>query len=66
MASITMFAPPMTMATTQLTREAARAVVARVRFEGSRAADAPRMNWVVVTDKNGRRRLRMNWAADQS
>ena len=24
-----------------------------------------RMNWVVVTDKNGSRRLRMQWTADE-
>jgi hypothetical protein len=66
MASITMFAPSMAMATTQLTREAVRAVFAPVRFESSRAPHAPRMNWVVVTDENGRRRLRMNWTADES
>ena len=25
-----------------------------------------RMNWVVVTDENGKRQLRMHWVADES
>ncbi|MGA7402659.1 MAG: hypothetical protein WCC99_01790 [Candidatus Sulfotelmatobacter sp.] len=62
MASITLFASPVAMATTQLARV--------IRYEVSapgQAAPAPerqplRMNWVVVTDKDGSRRLRMQWA----
>jgi hypothetical protein len=66
MACITTIAPPMTMATTQFTRETARKAFAPVEFDYSSTPQSPRMNWVVVTDSNGSRRLRMNWMADGS
>jgi hypothetical protein len=64
MACITLLTPSMAMATTQLART--------VRYEGSapwqeqHTERTPlRMNWVVVTDKNGSRSLRMQWEADR-
>ena len=62
MACITLLPQPMAMATTQLTRV--------IRYENSapwRSELNPerslRMNWVVVTDSNGSRGLRMQWLA---
>lgn len=60
MACITLFAQPMAMATTQLVR---------VHHEDAtlwqvepKAEQKPlRMSWVVVTDENGKRQLRMHW-----
>jgi len=50
-----------TMATTQLMR-AVCYEVCWMRAEQDRvAAKAPRMNWVVVTDKNQNRRMQMRW-----
>ena len=61
MACMTIFAPAMAMATTQLARV--------IRYEApdawfsEQSADrrSLRMNWVVVTDDNGGRRLRAQW-----
>ena len=66
MACITMLAPPMAMATTQLLRETARQVFAPIHFEQNCERRIPRMNWVVVTDGGGSGRLSMNWTADTS
>ena len=62
MACITMIAP-MAMATTQLARV--------VRYEETQVPQETRvertplrMSWVVATDSNGKRTLRMCWAAD--
>ena len=66
MACITMLAPPVTMATTQLRQGIVREVFAPIHFERNREQHSPRMNWVVVTDNDGSRRLRMNWTADGS
>jgi len=65
MACITIFAQPTAMATTQ--------VVRRICFENSptelteRIVERPQlsMNWVVVTDENGKRQLRMKWRASR-
>ena len=55
-----------TMATTELTR-AARCEVYWPRPAKQEAEQrALRMNWVVVTDGNGQRQLRMCWRADAS
>jgi len=59
---MTLFAQPMAMATTQLVR----AVQPEDTFSWleSKAEQQPlRMNWVVVTDENGKRKLRMHWVA---
>jgi len=67
MACITLFAPPLTMATTQLARVAHCEVV-----HSENASTLPpesnmnslRMNWVVVTGSDGHSHLRMRWASD--
>jgi hypothetical protein len=61
-ACVTLFAQPLAMATTQL--------VSAIRYEDARswqvepkAAHTPlRMSWVVVTDGNGKRQLRVRGA----
>jgi hypothetical protein len=70
MACITVFAPTMTMATTQFERvishEAADRRTSGQTFELSRERSL-RMNWVVVTGENGSRLLRAQWLpADES
>ena len=60
MGCITLTALPATMPTTELTR----AVIHEVSTPWlPQHADCKpvRMNWVVVTDKNGKRFLRMHW-----
>jgi len=60
-ACMTIFAQPTAMATTQLAR--------RICFQDSPAelieqiVERPQlsMNWVVVTEENGKRQLRMRW-----
>jgi hypothetical protein len=66
MACITMLATPMAMATSQLKRKIAREVFAPIHFERKTEQRSPRMNWVVVTDNNGSRHLRMKWTAKGS
>jgi hypothetical protein len=60
---ITLFLPPMTMATTQL----ASAIQDEENFSSAVEPKAERkslrMSWVVVTDECGRRQLRMHWVA---
>ncbi len=63
MACMTLLAQPMAMATTQLEHVIRYEVSAP--WQGQNAERQPlRMNWVVVTGKNGRRVLHMQWAAD--
>ena len=62
MSCLTLFAEPMAMATTQLVRihheDAALGQVER------KAEHTPlHMSWVVVTEQNGKRQLRMHWVA---
>jgi len=59
MCCITCIAPTITMATTQLMREVRRETCCIQASE--RNVHAPRMNWVVVTDENQNRRMRMQW-----
>jgi hypothetical protein len=66
MACITIFAPPMAMATTQLEHRTAREVFTPTHFERNLEQRHPRMNWVVVTGNNGSRHLRMRWTAEGS
>lgn len=66
MACITMLAPPMAMATTQLKHRTAHEVFAPIHFHPNLEQRSPRMNWVVVTDNNGSRHLRMQWTAEGS
>jgi len=60
MTCMTAFAEAMAMPTTQLTRA--------IQYEGAaswqlgrNAEHTPRMSWVVVTDNDGRRQLRIQW-----
>ena len=62
MACITL-APAMAMATTQLTRATGYEVSAPWQHEQHMERQPLRMNWVVVTDNNGSRSLRMQWIA---
>ena len=59
----TLFAIPIAMATTQL-ESAIHHEDAPSRQMEPRAEHKPlRMSWVVVTDENGKRQLRMHWVA---
>jgi hypothetical protein len=62
MSCMTLFALP-TMATTQLTKATCRETseVLPVSFVSERKQPLS-MSWVVVTDENGKRQLRMSWA----
>ena len=62
MACITLLAPSVAMATTQFTH-AIQYEVAAPWQEQNTERQPLRMNWVVVTDKNGSRSLRMRWTA---
>lgn len=63
MCCITLTAMEATMATTQLTREFSQET--RTSWLPRQTAERMhlRMNWVVVTDKNGNRQLRAVWKA---
>jgi hypothetical protein len=59
MCTITLIAPTITMATTQLMQEVRRETC---RVQASeRKICAPRMNWVVVTEDKQNRRMKMRW-----
>jgi len=62
MSCMTLFEKPMAMATTRLVRvHHEDAPLWQVERE---AEHKPlRMSWVVVTDENGKRQLRMHWVA---
>ena len=62
MTYMTAFAKAMAMPTTQLTRVIQYEDGAFWQLESSAERKSPRMSWVVVTDKNGRRQLRIQWA----
>jgi hypothetical protein len=61
MACMTLLAAPVAMATTQLARVSGYEVSAPWLGENT-DRQSLRMNWVVVTGKNDRRVLRMQWA----
>jgi hypothetical protein len=63
MACMTLMAQPLAMATTQLAR-VIRYEVSVPQQEQNSGRQPLRMNWVVVTGKNGSRELRMQWVAD--
>ena len=65
MACITFIAPLMAMATTQLARETHYQDALVCQVEGNLERNSLRMSWVVVTDENGNRRLRMQWASGE-
>ena len=61
MACITFIAPLMAMATTQLARETHYQDGPVWHADRNLEGNSLRMSWVVVTDENGNRRLRMQW-----
>jgi len=61
MACMTLFAPPLAMATTQLTHAIPCESAAPWQFQENSDRNTLRMSWVVVTDGSGARRLRMQW-----
>jgi hypothetical protein len=63
MACITFIAPLVAMATTQLAREIRYQDASIWQAEGNLEHNSLRMSWVVVTEENGNRQLRMQWAA---
>ena len=63
MSCMTLFAQPIAMATMQLA-SAIHYENATLRQVEPKAEHKPlRMSWVVVTDENGKRQLRMRWVA---
>jgi hypothetical protein len=63
MTCVTLFVQPMAMATTQLARVIHHEDVCSWQVEQKAEFKSLRMSWVVVTDENGERRLRMQWVA---
>ena len=64
MSCVTLTAFDASMATTQLTCAARYKVVWPSQQSQSLQQRHPSLNWVVVTDENGTRRLRMQWNMD--
>lgn len=62
MACMTLFAPPMAMTTTPLARVVQYQDAPAWQLEANVESKPLRMSWVVVTDKNGSRRLQIQWA----
>jgi len=61
MACITLFAQPLAMATTQLTRAVHYEVAPNPQLERTVERKSLSMSWVVVTDSNGNRKLQIQW-----
>lgn len=61
MCCITMVAPDVTMATTQLTHASNCKVCCARQAEERTKFRPPRVSWVVVTDRNQPRRAQMRW-----
>lgn len=64
MACITLFAQPLAMATTQLARVVRYEEASNLHLESKMERAPLHMSWVVVTDSDGKARLRMSWASD--
>lgn len=65
MCCATLIAQETTMAMTQLMRAACCNVCWPLKDDQKTQYQPVRMNWVVVTDANGNRRLQMGWRADR-
>ena len=63
MACLTLFAPSMAMATTQLTHTIQQEAISPWRTSARMERSPLRMSWVVATDSDGNRQLRMQWAS---
>jgi hypothetical protein len=61
MSCMTLFAEPMAMATTQLVRAIHHQDAPLWQVEPKAEHTPLRMSWVVVTDENGKRQLRIRW-----
>jgi len=61
MACMTLVAPSVTMATTQLARVVRCEPAVPAQYGGTTEHTPLRMSWVVVTGKDGAARLRMRW-----
>jgi len=66
MSCMTLTAQDVTMTTTQFTRAVCYASSMPVEELFVPPYQPLRMNWVVVTDENGNRRLQMGWQADRA
>ena len=65
MACMTLFAPPLAMATTQLARVVHYADSPNLHIEGKMEHSPLHMSWVVVTDGEGKSQLRLCWRCDR-
>jgi len=65
MSCMILTAQEITMATTQFTRADCYEKCSHVEEQFPVQHQPPRMNWVVVTDDKGNRRLQMGWHADR-
>lgn len=65
MSCMILTAPKVTMATTQFNRTAAYEPCSVVEEHFATRQQPVHMNWVVVTDENGNRRLQIDWLADR-
>ena len=65
MCCTTLIAQPTTMVTTQLIDRACYDVYWPQQDEPKAEFGLLRMNWVVVTDENGNRQLRMRWRVER-
>jgi hypothetical protein len=65
MACITLFAQPFAMATTHLVPAVEYAKTPACPSNGTAERKTVSLSWVVVTDDNGARQLRMRWALDR-
>jgi len=64
MACITLLAPPIAVTTTQLARAIHHEAAAPWQIElNLQQRNILRLSWVLVTDSDGSRRLRMQWAS---
>jgi hypothetical protein len=66
MACMTLLAPPLAMATTQLARRTCFEIPAPWSPELNTLRHSLRMNWVVVTGKSGCPELRAQWMTDET
>lgn len=66
MACITFIAPLMAMATTQLARETHYQEAPVWHADSNLGTNSLRVSWVVVTDENGNRQLRMQWNSGET
>ena len=65
MACMTALPQTMAMPTTQLTRVVQFEDAASWQLEGNTEREPLRMRWIVVTDNDGKRQLRMHWELAQ-